>query len=79
MKQDLTIREALMAVRSAVRFQCGESNAQPLMDEVNTLLVHFGELPQPSAAAEMVVAERRLTRALAQVADLREKAHWDGQ
>lgn len=76
MKQDLTISEALLAVRAAVRWQYGEANAQPLMDEVNTILVHFGDLPPLTAAEEMIVAERRLTRALAIVSDLREKAQY---
>jgi hypothetical protein len=75
-KQDLTISEALLAVRAAVRFQCGEANARPLMDEVNTILVNFGDLPPLTAAEEMIVAERRLTRALAIIADLREKAEY---
>jgi hypothetical protein len=74
MKQDLTISEALLTVRAAVRFECGEANAQALMDEVNEILVHFGNLPPLTAAEKMVVAERRLTRALAIIADLREKA-----
>jgi hypothetical protein len=51
MKQDLTISEALLTVRAAVRFECGEANAQALMDEVNEILVHFGNLP-PLTAAE---------------------------
>jgi hypothetical protein len=74
MTQDLTLSEALMAVRAAVRWQYGEANAQSLMDEVNEILVHFGNLPPLTAAEKMVVAERRLKRALAVYADLREKA-----
>jgi hypothetical protein len=74
MTQDLTLSEALMAVRAAVRWQYGEANAQSLMDEVNEHLVHFGNLPPLTAAEKMVVAERRLTRALAVVAALRSRA-----
>jgi hypothetical protein len=74
MKQDLTISEALLAVRAAVRFQCGEANAQSLMDEVNTMLRVFGELPPLNEAEEAQVWERRFARAAAGVSEARRRA-----
>lgn len=74
MKQDLTIRESLLAVRAAVRFQCGEANAQALMDEVNTMLRVFGELPPLGEIEEAQVWERRFARASVGVSEARRRA-----
>ena len=65
MKQDLTLSEALVAVRAAVRWQYGEANAAPLMEEVNEYLRIFGELPPLTEAEEAARWARLATRAAA--------------
>ena len=65
MKQDLTLSQALMAVREAVRWQYGESNAQPLMEEVNEYLRIFGYLPALTPAEEGARWERMRSHAAA--------------